>query len=116
MTREEQIVFNEIDTHRGRDKAISVPKLTEHINIYFNGDPLTEWHVRKIVRDLVNEHGLPIGSATGKPSGYYIITDADELREAIRNLKSRIYKLSIRASKLEIYGRKYFTKQLDLGI
>jgi len=89
MNREEQIVFNEIDNHRGREKAISVPMLTRRVNIHFNGDPITELKVRKIVRGLRVDHGMPIGSATDYPPGYYIITDKEELKKAVKTQRKR---------------------------
>jgi len=116
MTREEQIVFNEIDNHWGRNKAISVPMLTRRVNIHFNGDPITELKVRKIVRDLRVDHGMPIGSATDYPPGYYIITDKEELKKAVKTQRKRGLSILKMASKLESNGRKYFFGQLDLGI
>jgi len=115
FSREEQIVFDEIDNHRGRDFAISVPILTRCVQIRL-GESISEVKIREIVRTLIVEHGMPIGSATNHPPGYYIITDAKELKEAIRSLKGRIYKLSIRAKRLEDYDRRNFVGQLELEL
>ncbi len=62
--------------HRRRDYPVQVKVLTEVTG-------LGERAVRNIVRDLVMEHGLPIGSvfAVDKP-GFYWITDHQELQEA----------------------------------
>jgi len=116
FSREERIVFDEIDNHQGRESAISVPILTRCVQIRLNGDYISEVKVRKIVRALIVKHGMPIGSATRFPSGYYIITDAEELKEVVRSLRSRGLNILKRASKIESAGRRNFTGQLRLEV
>lgn len=116
MTHEERIVFNEISNHRGRDFAISVPILTKRVNIRLGNDSLAEVQVRKIVRALIVQHGIPIGSATRSPVGYYIIVDGEEIKDVVKSLRQRGLKILKRASKIESCGRRNFTGQMELEL
>lgn len=116
FTHEEQLVFNEIGNHQGRDFAISVPVLTERVNIRLSSYSLSEIQIRKIVRALIVQHGIPIGSATHPPAGYYIITDSEEIRDVVKSLRQRGLKILKRASKLESCGIRNFTGQMELEL
>lgn len=67
--------------------------------------------LREIVRHLINEHGYCIGSRTGEPAGYYIITEPEEIDEVYRSLRHRGISILVRASKLkrisleEVFGQ-----------
>jgi len=115
FNREERIVFDEIYGHQGRDAAISVPILTKSVHIRL-GEFISEVKVREIVRNLVVKHDMPIGSATHPPPGYYIIIDAEELKEVVKSLRKRGLKILKRASELESYGRRNFVGQLELEL
>jgi len=115
FNREERVVFNEISNHRGREFAISVPTLTRCVHIRL-GESIAEIKVRKIVRELRVNHGIPIGSVTDYPPGYYIITDKNELKKAVKSQRKRGLSILKMASKLESNGRKYFFGQLELEL
>lgn len=67
--------------------------------------------LREIVRHLIDEHGYCIGSRTGEPAGYYIITEPGEIDEVYRSLRHRGISILARASKLkrisleEVFGQ-----------
>ena len=58
---------------------------------------LSKRSVRKVIRDLVIDHGVPIvGVRNGAKTGYYIATDQDELIRATEPLKNEIKQLALR--------------------
>ena len=58
---------------------------------------LSQRAVRKVIRDLVIDHGVPIvGVRSGLKPGYYIATDQDELARASGPLKNEIKQLARR--------------------
>ncbi len=58
---------------------------------------LSKRAVRKVIRDLVIDHGVPIvGVRNGAKTGYYIATDQDELIRATEPLKNEIKQLALR--------------------
>lgn len=58
---------------------------------------LSKRSVRKVIRDLVIAHGVPIvGVRNGAKTGYYIATDQDELIRATEPLKNEIKQLALR--------------------
>ena len=67
--------------------------------------------LRETVRHLIDEHGYCIGSRTGEPAGYYIITEPGEIDEVYRSLRHRGISILVRASKLkrisleEVFGQ-----------
>lgn len=74
--------------------------------------------IREIVADLVTVYHLPVGSSV-KPgnSGFFIITNEQDLQEAISHLKSRIKKLNIRAKALgEISIKQVSSYETKLNI
>lgn len=58
--------------------------------------------VRDIVSKLIVSYHFPIGTSNARGrSGYYWITNPDERKDAVKNLKSRAYKILLRADTLE---------------
>ncbi len=62
-----------LDGHRGRDRAIVSRELADAAGV-------DSRRLRTILRHLVVQHLVPVGSATGEPAGYYLITCEDERR------------------------------------
>lgn len=79
----------------GRKNAITAKKLTNFFNVRMgmvtgNGNmKISEKRVRELVRVLREKRKVPIGSATDKPAGYYIINDPDDLE---RNYQSFLHR------------------------
>lgn len=90
---EEAAVWRVIRERRGRESAIKVDTVAWQTG-------LSGVKVRETVSHLVNEHGKLIGSGTGKPPGFYVITDEGELREHIRSLRHRGIMCLVRAAAL----------------
>lgn len=70
------------EQHRGRAAAIPMPELAYYLN-------LSTRALQNCIEWLIKEHGKPIGSSCGKPSGYYVIADAKDLELTFRNRVNR---------------------------
>ena len=92
LTREEQAVLRLL--RQGRENARSVRFLAEMVGV-------SEVRLREIVRHLIEVHGYCIGSRTGRPPGYYLITEPEEIEEVYRSLRHRGISILMRAAKLK---------------
>ncbi|MBI5167766.1 MAG: hypothetical protein HY998_08570 [candidate division NC10 bacterium] len=120
---EQMDIFNQIETPRrgvstmaseeirvvsllreGKENARGVHWLAEMVGV-------SDVKLRETVRHLIGEHGYCIGSRTGEPAGYYLITDESEINEVYRSLRHRGISILVRASKLkrisleEVFGQ-----------
>jgi len=73
---DDQIVWNEIRRHRGKDAIISAADLSLKLG-------LSERNIRTAINNLRNIHKKMIGSSCGKPSGYYLAVASGEVEECI---------------------------------
>lgn len=78
--------------HRGRAAALPMPALALRIGI-------TTRAVQGAIHELI-DLGEPIGSATGTPAGYFLLTTRQEFTAAIEQLEHRIGSLSKRCASL----------------
>lgn len=79
----------------GKDNAISSSELAKRLGV----NDSTAWpKTRALIRDLVINEGVPIGSCN---KGYYIITSEKEFNDVIRTLNSRIERTRERRDSLE---------------
>lgn len=94
----------------GYKKAISRRRLAE-----ISG--LNERRARRIIFTLIVQHGVPIGSCTGKDGGgYFIIQSYDELEVAMTHLKPRARAIFRRVRALEKIAQEKFSRQLKLVV
>lgn len=93
LTDEEFSVWQIIERHKGRENAVKVDSVAWQARL--NGK-----EVREIVNHLIMEHGKLIGSVTGTPPGYYIITNTEELKKHIKSLRHRGIAILSRAAAL----------------
>ncbi|MBE7415102.1 MAG: hypothetical protein HS130_07710 [Deltaproteobacteria bacterium] len=93
LSDEEYRVWEIIEAHRGRENAIKADALAWKVG-------LDGVRVREIVSHLIREHGKLIGSSTGNPPGFYVITDREELERQIRSLRHRGIMCLVRAAAL----------------
>ena len=100
----EWLVANLIRLHQGRAEAISMSALAREAG-------LGTRQLQRIIKHLIEDHGEPIGSATGQPTGYYLITDEPEVRAAVAQLEHRLGSLARRIARLrriapeEVFGQ-----------
>lgn len=109
LDTEEAAVWRIVRERKGPENAIKVDALAWQTGI-------KDQRVREIVSGLVVRHGKLIGSRTGNPPGYYVITCPDELREHVRSLRHRGIMCLVRAAALSRQSVEDIFKQgrLDL--
>jgi DNA-binding Lrp family transcriptional regulator len=104
LSYEERAILTILSQRRGRDLAIPVRALAEAVKI-------SERDLRDRVKHLVEYHGVLIGSSIRIPYGYYMISDSDEVEEAVQQLQHRMMSLAVRISRLrkisleEVFGQ-----------
>jgi hypothetical protein len=91
LTKEEQTVVNQL--WPGRLNATGVAKISKTTGI-------NDRRVRQIVRHLIDDHGLCIGSATDEPAGYFIATDPGEVADIVGAMRHRGISILVRASRI----------------
>ncbi|MBM4395621.1 MAG: hypothetical protein FJ087_08020 [Deltaproteobacteria bacterium] len=74
LSPEEGEVLVRLSLHRGRAEAIGLAELARLTD-------LEPRRVQQVVKHLVELHQVPIGTATRRPCGYYIIESDRERRE-----------------------------------
>ncbi len=94
LDRDEQAVMKILRKHRGRESAVKVNRIVQLTGI-------NERQVRDIVKHLIHEHRVPVGSSTKKPYGYYWIETADEAFENYEALRRRGISVLARAAKVK---------------
>ncbi len=109
LSDEEYRVWEIIERHQGRENAIKVDALAWQTGI-------EGVRIREIVSHLVKEHGKLIGSSTGNPPGFYIISDKTELEKQIRSLRHRGIMCLVRAAALSKTSLEEIFKQGRLDI
>jgi len=92
LAPDEQAVYSLLRT--GRDNAISVKDITAETG-------MSDVAVRQIVRHLIMEHGILIGSSVSDPPGYYIPESIDEAVAATRSLRHGGIMILMRAARLQ---------------
>ena len=93
LDAEEAKVWMAIRGRAGKDSAIKADTIAWQTG-------LPEVKVREIVSRLVRVRGKLIGSSTGNPPGFYVITDAEELKKHIGSLRHRGIMCLVRAAAL----------------
>lgn len=72
--RRARVVLAIVREHRGRASAIDMHAIAARTGI-------TTREIQSIVKTLVEEHHLPIGTATSRPFGYFWIATNEERKE-----------------------------------
>ena len=96
LTPDEAAVWSILSRRCGRGAAIPMPELAFKIF----GDETATRRVQTIIHNLIEQHRLPIGSATGRPNGYFHIASLEEARASVAQNEHRIQKLSRRNAAL----------------
>jgi hypothetical protein len=94
LSPQEYAILEELRRHVGRESALGVEAVAA-----FTG--ISGRVVQTVVKHLIEVHGYPIGSATGKPHGYYWIEDTEDLRRAKAQLAHRIIETAKRLRALD---------------
>jgi hypothetical protein len=97
----------ELRRHVGREQAVRARTLGRLVL-------RDERAVRLAVKRLIEEHGLPIGSAPTKPPGFFWIDTAADQEEAEKNLWNRAMSCLARLAKLRQISMETLFGQLPL--
>jgi hypothetical protein len=107
LTKEEAEVIRLLK--KGRANAISMTELATLINV-------STRRLQDIIKHLIEDHCIFIGSTCGKQHGYWLPTDEEDYRAAVDQLKHRIISLARRIRAIdkqafqEIFGQGSFTE------
>lgn len=94
MDAVQEKVWQAVSVHRGAGNAIRVASLR-----IITG--LNERGIRQAVKELIEDHGKPIGSTTAAPAGYYVIDSDEERKKVQRGLYGRAMSILRRARAYE---------------
>lgn len=96
MNQEQQRLFDFLNHgHQGRQNAIISDDIREALGLEWGR---TEEATRELIRDMVIDLRLPIGSST---NGFFIIVNIEDLNVAVAHLNSRVEKTNLRIASLE---------------
>jgi hypothetical protein len=109
LSPDEYTVLAELRRHRGRARAIGLDTIAILTD-------LSERHVQQVVAALIEDHGLPIGSAVKKPMGYFLIETEEELAESLSQLVHRLTALARRIAALKRSTLPLVLQQLALEL
>jgi len=107
MDSDTQYVLSIIRGRVGRKSAISVTSISERTAI----PPRT---VRDIVKNLIEHHHVRIGSALGRPSGYYMIETKEEAEQNEHTLRKLGVSILVRAAVLKKLTIQEYMRQLQI--
>ena len=85
-------IMQTLINHKGKEHAISSSQIAKELNI---PDDATYFTTRRLVKETINEFGLPIASCA---NGYYFIVEEDEYNEYMNSLMARIAGIEKRMS------------------
>lgn len=104
-----QAVARVLAKYRGRANAVGLDTVAALTG-------MTERQVQTAVAELIESHGMPIGSAVKKPMGYFLIETEDELVESLSQLTHRITALARRIAALKQSTTPLVLQQLAIEL
>ncbi|MEM7416815.1 MAG: hypothetical protein AAF389_15015 [Gemmatimonadota bacterium] len=110
LDKDERAVASLLTTRRGSSRAMKVPAIAKAVG-------LPTRQVQHIVRSLIVDHGIPIGTSMREPYGNYLAVTSEE-RSAIAKLhRARAEAEMERARVFERIDREEHTRrhQTELG-
>lgn len=96
-----------MDILEGRQQAKPMPYLAERVGISTRS-------LQTIINHLIVDHKKPIGSTSKKPAGYYIVSNDEDLDEALKNLRHRAMSILHRMAALRRVSLNELLGQLRL--
>jgi hypothetical protein len=89
LTKDQRNLLTVMRFHFGRQSAIPLNELCVRTG-------LQEREAKNLMRSLVVDYGVRIGAARQQPYGYYLVTTAEEAKEAAQVYESEIRELARR--------------------
>jgi hypothetical protein len=102
LTEDQRRLLAVLRVHCGRRSAIPLATICERTK-------LGEREVKNLMRSLVVDFKVRIGAARTQPYGYYLVTTAEEAREAAQVYESEIIEL---AKRVRVLRGKHFVAEL----
>jgi hypothetical protein len=97
MNEEQVRIWSYIDQYaQGHENSKSSDEIRDELNLE-SGGPTNE-HIRDLIRDMILKHNCCIGSDN---SGYWVITNKEELDGVVASLRDRANGVLERARALE---------------
>ena len=110
LTPDEEMVWDALSTsHRGRDEAITQAALSVSL-----GMPARK--LRRIIKTLIQAHGLPIGSTPHSPAGYFVIETIKESQEITARYYHQALSLLYRMRRLKDISLVDLCEQIALDL
>ena len=94
LTQDQRRMLIALRFHCGRERAVKLAELCEQLK-------LEERKVKDLMRSLVVDFKVRIGASRTKPYGYYLVTTAEEAKDAAAVYWSEVRELVKRARVLE---------------
>ena len=109
MTPDEKAVWRILQDHRGRARALTGEALAERAGL-----PWRE--CRDVMKSLIEAHHCRIGSAPGRPPGYFVIETPGEALECCRVLRGQGLSVLKRAAVLQGVSLRELFGQIALEV
>jgi predicted ArsR family transcriptional regulator len=106
MDSESQQVLGLIRVRHGRQQAITVDSIAESAGI-------PSRTVRDIVKHLIENHHIMIGSSLGRPAGYFMIATKEEAEQNERTLRKLGISILVHAAVLKRLSVKEYIRRLQ---
>jgi transcription initiation factor IIE alpha subunit len=97
LSAEEDAILRVLAGRKGKHHAVTVEEIAKETRIEAR-------RVRQVVKHLVEEHQVPIGTSTKSPFGYYILEGDEERREVAKGLVRRALSILRRARAFDKSG------------
>jgi hypothetical protein len=81
LTNLESDILRILEAHQGKDFACPRARLIEKINGDYPLFPVGEREIRRVIKHLVTQHGIAIGSG---PRGYFMAETSAEIEEVCK--------------------------------
>lgn len=91
---EERRIAQILRFHKGKQTALPLKDLA--LKLGSDGSAVSDRLVKALIRSLIVDFRLPIGSCRGELHGYYLIRTIEEARDTARPLVNEIKKLAQR--------------------
>ena len=110
LAPDESLVWDALSTsHRGRGEAITQASLSTVV-----GMPARS--LRRVIKSLIQTHGLPIGSAPDWPAGYFVIETQHELAKTADRYRRQALSLLYREMRLRKMTAHQLARQIEMEL
>lgn len=110
LMADELVVLRMLRSHKGSLDPLPLDTITIQVG-------MAPRMIKRTMKSLVEDFGLPIGGSREKPYGYFLIVAPDDLKRALRPLVNEIKSMRRRMDSLEAACREMpFFEQTRLAL